>query len=470
MYDVTMPKLSDSMEVGKIIRWRVAEGDAVHEGDILADVESDKAEMELESFHDGVVLKIAHAEGDEVPIGEVIALLGESGESVETAGTKVESPAPPPPPPEPKKVEKSALLTPSVPVAAPKPPPPRPDGARVAISPYARRLAAERGVDYAKISGSGPGGRIVAADVLAVAGGGGASVKRTPKKADRTAVDPMAGAVAARLGVDVSGVAGTGTGGRVTVDDVMAAHGKIAPEIAPSPDEELPPLELAPGEAEVSEAPFRLKTQARRVSASKHVIPHFYMTRGANVTRLLARKDEVKAKWGATLTHLVMLAALKALGKHPGVNRSYDHGKIIAWKDVNLGLAVATEGGLTVAVLPGAGSLSLPEIVERTGPLVERARAGKLSAADRKHATFTVTNLGMYDIEHFEPIINPPSAITLAVSSALEQAVVEDGKVSVGRVMGLTLSCDHRIVDGVAAAEFLRDLRALLEDPDALLA
>jgi pyruvate dehydrogenase E2 component (dihydrolipoamide acetyltransferase) len=275
--------------------------------------------------------------------------------------------------------------------------------------------------------------------------------------------------MAAKLGVDLAGLSGTGLKGRITVEDVIAAHERMEPQIAPTPDEEAPPLEVSPEEADVEPAPFRLKTQARRLVASKHAVPHFYITRGTNVTALLARKAELKEKLGATLTHVVMLAVLKTLEKHPEVNRSYDHGKLISWKHVNLGLAVATEAGLTVAVLRRAEGLDLAGIVERSGELVKRARAGRLTAEERGHATFTVSNLGMYDVEHFEPIINPPSSVTMAVSSALDEPVVVGGEIRVGKVMRISLSCDHRVVDGVTGAEFLRDLRALLENPDELL-
>jgi len=205
------------------------------------------------------------------------------------------------------------------------------------------------------------------------------------------------------------------------------------------------------------------------VVASKHVIPHFYVTVSANVTRLLERKDELKAKWGATVTHLVMLACLKAIEKHPEVNWSYDRGRVIKWRGIHLGLAVQAETGLTVAVLRDAQSLSPTQIVERTGALVEHARAGKLSADERRHPSFTISNLGMFEVEHFQPIINPPSSITLAVASALPAPVVVGDGIRVGRVMKLTASCDHRMIDGVTAAQFLRDLKGLLEAPEALL-
>jgi len=470
MHDVTMPKLSDSMEVGKIIAWRVAEGDAVRTGDVLADVESDKAQMELEAFHDGSILKIAHADGDEVPVGEVIAFIGEAGEAVEPQRHRdTEKPETRPEPQRRRDTRKPAA--PASPLETPKDEGRTTrDPGRLAISPYARKLAAGKGVDICALKGSGPGGRVVADDVLKAAGSGPAPAAAKPKPdAEKANVDAVAAGMASRLGVDLSVVNGTGLSGRITVEDVIAAHEAMKHELPPSPDEEAPALDVSAQEAEVVPASFRQKTIARRMIESKHAIPHFYITRGANVTRLLERKAELKEKCGATVTHVIALAVLKTIARHPDVNRSWDRGNFIRWKGVNLGLAVATDEGLTVAVLRGAQDLDLAGIVGKSGELIEKARAGKLTAPERSHATFTISNLGMYDVEHFEPIINPPSAITMAVSSALEEPVAVDGRVEVGRVLRLTLSCDHRVVDGVAGAGFLRDLKALLEDPDELL-
>jgi pyruvate dehydrogenase E2 component (dihydrolipoamide acetyltransferase) len=448
-----MPKLSDSMEMGKIIQWKVKEGDQVGEGDVLAEVESDKAVMELESFREGTVAEIRHADGEEVPVGQVIAVIRLAGEGPEAAPGKRGEPraaaAQKPPAAKAPAAEvarrpaagteeaaakaKGAAL-PSAPTTAPRAGPglaeprrteaPR-AGARVAISPYARKLAADKGVDYSAVKGTGPGGRITARDIERAAGAGAAVAQEAPPAAARA--------------------------------------------VKPSPDEELPAIEVAEGEADVEEASFRLRTQARRVVASQHVIPHFYVTVGANVAALFARKDELKAGLGATVTHLVAYACVQALKQHPEINWSYDRGRVIKWKGVHLGLAVETPQGLTVAVLRDAQKLSLRELVAQATALVERARAGRLGAQERRHPTFTITNLGMFGVEHFEPIINPPSSVTLAVSSALPAALVKDAAIHIGMVMKLTAACDHRIIDGAAAARFLSDLRALLESPDRLL-
>jgi pyruvate dehydrogenase E2 component (dihydrolipoamide acetyltransferase) len=432
MYDVTMPKLSDSMEVGKIIEWKVKPGDAVHEGDVLATVESDKAAMDLECFHDGVIDEIVRENEEEVKVGEVIARIRRTSEKSVKGEKGVKG----------EKDKSSREPKASAPAAE------RPDEAEgvraekrakgvkggksekgvkgtVRISPYARKLAEQKGIDYTQVKGSGPGGRIIARDIE---GGVPAPVGREPPASEPAPPAPAP-----------------------------------APVVA-----ELPPIEVTEAEATVEPAPFRLRTQARRVTAAKHTIPHFYLTLAVDATRLVERQRALKAALGATLTHLVMLACLKTLEKHPEVNRSYDRDQVITWKGMNLGLAVDTPEGLTVAVLRGAEDLSLRGLIERTTALVGKARTGQLAIDERRHATFTITNLGMFRVDEFAPIINPPSAITLAVASALPATVVRDDAIHIGRVMKLTAACDHRIVDGVTAARFMQDLAGLLESPDAL--
>jgi pyruvate dehydrogenase E2 component (dihydrolipoamide acetyltransferase) len=314
MYDVTMPKLSDSMEVGQIVKWRVREGDRVSEGDILAEVESDKAVMELECFHDGVVSKILHGDEDEVAVGEVIARIGTEDEVATIGGgqpaegeaepaIEEEAPVKPaaevPPTPAAAREKAEGKGTPKLEAARGSH---RPAGGedRIPASPYARKLAQQRGVDLSAVRGTGPGGRIIARDV-ATAGGTGEPDRAqapTPAKAGPPApktgaasVEWMASALAERYGVDLSPIQGTGLGGRVTVDDVLAARGaprgEVTGEARAHADEELPAVDVTEDEAEVVEVPFRIKTQARIVTASKHAIPHFYMTQSVDVTALL---------------------------------------------------------------------------------------------------------------------------------------------------------------------------------------
>ena len=529
MHDINMPKLSDTMTVGKIIKWRVAPGQAVREGEVLAEIESDKAQMELPAFRDGTVTELLRGEGDEVPVGEVIARVADPGEKPAARPVSEDRPAE-------AREERRAARPAAEPGFERKPPPARsPEieggagrsgaasesegegegrGEGSGISPYALQLARDKGVDVVKVKGTGPRGRVTARDIEAAAVAKTERSGQTPPAGQEPpAVAPGAGAgrrdeqphaqpgqlkpagaagegagagagsgagagkldrlargLADKLGVRAEELPGTGTGGRVTAEDVAASAAKAGAGAREGEGAELPSLDLAPGEAEVSEASFRMRTMARRVTASARSIPHFFVTRPADVTALVGREAELRKSGGVTFTHLVMLGALRTLAKHPGVNRSYDHGRVIAWKAVNLGIAVATGEGLTVAVLRDAEKLSLGALASKSRELVERARSGKLSPEDRAHATFTVSNLGMYGVEHFQPVINPPSAVTLAVGAALEAPVVREGRVVVGRVLRLTAGCDHRIVEGAAAAEFLKDLCGLLEDPEALLA
>jgi pyruvate dehydrogenase E2 component (dihydrolipoamide acetyltransferase) len=464
VHEITMPKLSDSMTEGKIVAWKVAVGQEVSEGDVLAEIESDKAVMELECFTDGTVAELLFPDEAEVKVGEVIARIAEGGESAPAAGKKKAAekkgtpPKPAKKPPEPKKeapaAEPPRLAGPpaprppkaptkeeglagkarpvaATPQAAPVMPqaaaPVRP-GERVRISPYARKLAEGAGVDYRQLKGSGPRGRIVAADVKAAL----AAAAPVVRSAGSPATRPSSPA-------------------------------------APLAAEELPAVEVNPDEADVTDAPYRLKTQARFVRAAGRLVPHFYVTAAVDVAELLAKKQEAKERFGATVTHLILFAAAKALGEHPEVCRTYDRDRVVAWKQINLGIAVDAKDGLTVVVLRDAGRMSLKQIVEKSGGLIEAARAGKVRPAERRNPTFTVSNLGMFGVEHFEPLPNPPSPLVLAVAAALDTPVVRDGAVVPGKVMKLTLCCDHRTIEGAPAARVLQTLKDLLEAPDTLM-
>jgi pyruvate dehydrogenase E2 component (dihydrolipoamide acetyltransferase) len=280
--------------------------------------------------------------------------------------------------------------------------------------------------------------------------------------------------------VDLARVVPTGGDGQVTVEDVEAAvrvvGGPPVAETAAAPggfppdraDEELPPVRFSPQEAGVEDVGFYQKAAIRRVVASKHVIPHFYVTATVRAGALLAHQQSRKEATGATLTHFLLHACARALAAFPEANRSYDRGHWIRWKVVHLGLAVQTDAGLVVAVLRDAQGHDVGWIAEHTRALVGRARAGKLAGPERSNPTFTLSNLGAYGVEEFAAIINPPSALTLAVGAVLDVPVVEGERVVPGKVLRLTLSCDHRVVDGVLAAQFLGEVKRLLENPGEL--
>jgi pyruvate dehydrogenase E2 component (dihydrolipoamide acetyltransferase) len=504
MFEVTMPKLSDSMEEGKILEWRKKEGDYVEEGDIIAEIESDKAAMELECFSHGVLKEIAHKADDVVPVGEVIAVIDDSAER-ESAGEGAEKP----PEKEKRPKEKKEEEVKGKPEAEEEKPRPLPEESGAAAkareeeekvaktpekeiptppeslrekieislpadmvkaSPNARALAAKKGIALESIKGSGPGGRILARDIEKPEG------KHTPAGAEEAApsrprgpADLLALELAEKFEIDIKEVEGTGKCGRVTTADILAFQKKVEEERLRRPDEEIPEVKFAPDEAEVEEASFTRKTIARMVVASKHVIPHFYVTKTVDATKLLKMKDEYKKKMKLSITHLLVRAAVRALQEIPEANWSWDRGRIIKWKKINIGLAIQTDEGLTVAVLRDAGAKKIEEIVKEARQLVERAKKGRLRQEDRTNATFTISNLGMFDVESFVAIINPPSSCTLAVASSIPSPVVVNGKVEVRDVMKLTMSCDHRIIDGVTAANLLGEIKRLVEHPRELV-
>jgi pyruvate dehydrogenase E2 component (dihydrolipoamide acetyltransferase) len=436
--EVNMPKLSDTMEEGKILKWLKAVGDRVQPGDVIAEVETDKADMDLEAFDEGVLSEVRVAEGQSAPVGAVIAVLAAGGEKVDapkersapsTTEAKAE-PAPaadkavaaqPRPAREPARAEREAPRPILIRRAEP-PPAAQSEGARVRVSPLARRVAREHGVDPAQLRGTGPGGRVVERDVQAAVTGGG---RQQPAEAAQPAeTAPTRAAAAASAGRRV----------------------------------ELPRIR---------------RTTARRMFEAKRDVPHFYVSSDVlmdEASRLKADLVALGDAWkGLTVTHLLLKAVGLALQRVPEMNASPDGDSVILHEVVNVGLATAVEGGLVVPVVRNCDATPLAEIARSARALVERARAGKFAADDLTGATFTVSNLGMLPVSEFAAIINQPQAGILAVGAVRAVPVVRDGQVVPGQVMTVTLSADHRIVDGMLAGRFLAELKALLERPVALL-
>ncbi|MFU8855548.1 MAG: dihydrolipoamide acetyltransferase family protein [Deferrisomatales bacterium] len=477
-YDVTMPKLTDSMEEGRIVEWKVAPGDRVREGDVLAEIETDKAVMELESFWSGTVAELLRPDGEVVAVGEVIARIAEAGGEPRAPAAEEG-----PPPTGAAEAVGSGAKAPGT-KAAPEedrsekePPVPAEEDHPVPPERPARRAGEEA---------APPGGEIPLPGAHPLSERGGAESPR-PAAPPRPAPTPVPGPGVAKAGVrasprarklarekgvDLSRVTGTGPEGRVMTADVEAAAAGRGPPLGPAAEgkgegsAEGSPLRFAEGEAEVRDVGFFQKAAIRRVTESARTVPCFFVSAGVRADPLLASKEA--AGEGVTLTHLLLRASALTLGEIPEANRSYDRGRWVQWNVVNLGLAVQTEAGLVVAVLRGAQGRGLPWIAERTGDLVARARAGRLRPEERANATFTVSNLGAFGVERFTAIPNPPSALTLAVGAVADAPLVQGGRVEVGRRMHLTLSCDHRVVDGVLAARFLGALRGRLEEPEEL--
>ncbi|MEZ4440321.1 MAG: pyruvate dehydrogenase complex dihydrolipoamide acetyltransferase [Polyangiaceae bacterium] len=422
---VEMPKLSPTMEEGQIATWHVKEGDRVEVDDLLAEVETDKATMEFRAFDAGVVLKILAAAGDVVKLGDPVAIIGAAGDDIAAlvaeAGGRSDAPrpeaAPAPAPP-------AAASPPAAPSPAPAPaPPPAPatraasvgPTGRVKASPYVRKLARERDLDLHAVAGSGPGGRIVAADL--------AGARATPAPAPA-----------------------------------------VAPTASPSREPEVRPLSMM------------RKTIARRLTESKQTVPHFYLTIDVDAGPLVALRKQLNADLAEAPTpvkvsfnDLVIKAAAIAIGRAPAVNAQFTETALVYHRRVDISVAVAVDEGLVTPVVRNADQKSVLAISQEVRDLAARARDKKLGVEEMTNGTFSISNLGMYGIDEFAAVINPPEGAILAVGSIRAEPVVKDGAVVPGHRMKLTLSCDHRVVDGAVGAEFLSALRSVLERPTQIL-
>lgn len=446
--EITMPRLSDTMEQGTIIKWNVAEGDVVSAGDAVADIETDKATMEMQVFDDGTIARILVGQGKIVDVGTVIAILAEEGEDREKVAATVaaqpavqrsqDAGAQPPPAAEPDEPTVTATAAASSTTQAPAPPPQREaagDG-RVRLSPVARRLAQEHAVDVSTLQGSGPGGRIVKRDVLRAVEAGQETAAAIPPSAK--AVVP-----ATPVPIDTTIVQATGV------------------------------LE----EATVALSNMR-QTIARRLVEAKATIPHYQVTVTFNMDPLLELRrtlNDQLDEQGVRLSindFLVRGCAL-AMHQHPQFNASWrgDHIKIHGIVNIGLAIALPAErgGGLVVATIRNADQKTLRAISLESKHLAGKARTRGLTLEEMADATFTLSNLGMFGVEHFTAIINPPNCAILAVGAALQKPVVRHGEMTVGHEMSATLSLDHRVIDGAMAAQYLATLKQLIENPATLL-
>jgi pyruvate dehydrogenase E2 component (dihydrolipoyllysine-residue acetyltransferase) len=454
--DVVMPRLSDSMEEGTILKWMKGVGDEVALGDELVEIETDKANMVFEADAAGTLIEIVAGEGDTLPIGEVIARVGEASEARSAADGGADggdgggdgasppsgsprvpaadsppdrtAPAPESEAPATAAPDSEAPATdeatdegePATAAAEPAPAPAAADGGdgRVKASPLARRIARERGVDLATLSGSGPGGRIIKADVE------GAGAAPAPAPAAQAA--------------------------------------------APAGAAERP--ETAKGSVEVIELTKLQQTVSRRMAESKATAPHFYLQAEVDMTRAVAARAALKAAAGPeevvpSFNDMVIKAAAIALGEFPRANGAYRDGRFELYSRVNVGIAVAAAEALVVPTIFDADKKGLRQIATEARALAERVRERTITPPELSGATFTVSNLGMYGVSNFHPVINSPQAAILAVGAIAAAPVVRDGELAIARRMGVTLACDHRILYGADGAEFLARVRALLTEP-----
>jgi pyruvate dehydrogenase E2 component (dihydrolipoamide acetyltransferase) len=449
---VVLPKLGQSEEEGKLVRWLKKEGETVAKGDILFEIETDKALLEVESFFDGTLLKIVVPEGRTVPVQSTVAFIGEPGEAV---------PEVTPPPAVPGKAEVPAAPTEALKQPSPAPavgeakarmgrpilreretlprevPPPLPTGIeapqRFKVSPRAVKLAKECAVDPIPIAGTGPGGRIVERDVKS---------HLEAKGYSRLRMTPTTKKLAAKEGIDILSLQPSDDSGRITVADI---------------------------ETVIAERPKPMTRMrqviAERLTQSFTSAPHFFVTVSADVTELDAFRSELKAGGVSyTITDFILKAAALTLEEFPTVNSSTDGVNIWWHSRIHLGLAVALEQGLVVPVIREANKLTLAEIHDRATELTAKARAGKLTPDEMTGSTFTISNMGMLDVENFTAIINPGESAILTVSSHMKQPVVRDDQIAIRSLMKMTLSSDHRIIDGALAAQFINAIRQKLEE------
>ncbi|QBI56650.1 dihydrolipoamide acetyltransferase family protein [Streptomonospora litoralis] len=434
MTEIYMPRLSDTMEEGVISSWVKNVGDEVSTGDVLVEIETDKAVMEHEAYADGYLIKQAVSEGDTVPIGAVIAYVGESPDEAPPEGESASGGAAPAQEesaeqPAAQAEEQPARETAPQQTEAPQQPassgPDGSPGTRPRSSPLARRLAREYGLDIESINGSGPKGRIVRADIEAAA-------QQRPAEPAPAAAAPQAAA------------SGVGAPAQESYDDGRDS-------------------------AELSVSNVR-KVIARRLVQSKQEAPHFYLRRTIDAEGLKDFRSQINAQLEETgnkvsFNDLIVKACATTLRTHPEVNRSWVNEKLLQHNRINVGVAVAVEAGLIVPVLHDTDRMPLSEIGERSRELAGRARDGKLKPQEMSGGTFSVSNLGMYGMDSFSAVINPPEAAILAVGAMKQQPVVRDGEVVARNTMSLELSVDHRAVDGAVGAAFLKDLAEVLENP-----
>lgn len=416
---IVMPKLGFDMREAELVSWLKEEGDSVEKGEVVAEIESDKATLELEAQAGGTLLKKLEQEGAIVPVGANIAIVGDEGEDIsgmeDGAGERAEAEAEEEAAPEPAPEAKAAAKAPEAEEAVSEE---FPGG--VKATPVARRMASEHDVDLKAVSGSGPGGRVRKADVEAY-------MEREPE-----------------------------------VEEERVAAVEFEPTAVPT------------GPDTVEEPASRLrKAIARRMVESKTTVPHFYVTTEIAMDKALALRKEINAmlpeEEKVTVNDMVVKAAALALRDFPNINSSFAGENLVRHQRINVGTAVAVEGGLTTVVQKDTDTSTLSKIAADNKEMIERARSGKIRPDDVQGATFTVSNLGAFDVENFIAIINPPEAAILAVGTARKVPVVRDDEVTVGSQMKATISADHRVTDGAEAARYMQRFKSILEEPMRLL-
>ena len=423
---INMPQVGQDIDFAKIIEWHVREGDEVKEGDILATVESDKASFEVEASESGIVLQLLFNKGDEAAVLKPIAYIGQKGESILNEKDKIPSPV--------EQIGIKGVVSSAGEGVI------RPEG--LFSSPSARRLARENNLELSEIKGSGPNGRIVKKDVEAY-------LKHA--KSERK-VTPVAKKIAEETGSSLGLIDGSGYGGRIMKKDVISSLSQVKSTI----------LKAIPGDEIVLFNKARKRT-AERLSLSKLTIPHYYLFSEVDVSTIVNWRKTTNLKLGIKLSinDIIIRSVAEALRKFPEMNSWVDDEKILLKPEINIGVAVSTPAGLLVPVIPDTDKLNLTEINKQSRKNAEDARQGIINI--KKPGTFTVSNLGMYGISRFLPIINPPECAILSVGAVEKTVVPKDSDIVIIDSLTLGLACDHRAVDGAKASEFLSYLKEIME-------
>ena len=441
---MVMPQMGYDMHEGKVVRWLKKEGEEVIRGEVIAEIETDKATVEYEAYTGGVMAKIVAEEGATIPVGGLIAVLTDPGEAIPEDILTDAAMAPPAEAPAPPAVSEAPASAAS---AA--------RHGEVRASPLARRLAQERGVDLSTITGTGPAGRITEADIPEQ----GASAPAAASVNGYIKASPLAKRLARERGVSLSTLTGTGPGGRIIEEDVPE---HAAPAAAPA--------ELTSENVELT----RMRQAIAKVTAdSWGAAPHFYVSVDIDMTKAMSFRrdvnDELDAEARVSVNDLIVKASAIAIGRHPKFNSFFRDDHLQMNSSINVGIAIALESGLIVPGINGCENKSLVEIAAASRNLAARANSGSLRNDEYSGTTFSVSNMGMFDIESFTAIIFPPHAAILAVGTVKEQPVVRDGELAIAQIMKATLSTDHRVADGAEAAQFIVEIKKLLESPISLV-
>ena len=420
--NIEMPKLSDTMTEGTLVSWRKQAGDEVEIGDILAEIETDKATMEMEAFDEGTIVEILVPEGTKAPVGATLAILAEEDEDATPSASAPAAAAPAAAPESTPAAATPAASTPA-PVAA--------DGERLRVSPLARKIAADKGVDLSSVQGTGPSGRIVKNDVDAAS-----AAPAQPAAAPVSAPAPAAAPAA-------------------------AAPQGIRPTVGP--DDKVVPLSNM------------RKIIADRLLTSKVTIPHFYLHVECDAKPLMALRKQINAqteKTGGnkyTVNDFIVKAMINAAQEVPAVNASYNGDSVVEFANIGISVAIAVDDGLVTPVVKAAQDKSLLTISEEIKGMAKRARDNKLKPSEYDGGTITISNLGAWGVEGFDAIVNPPQAAIVSVGGIIEKAISENGEIKSGLRMNLGLSCDHRVVDGAVAATYLNAVKKFVEQPTLML-